>query len=279
MSWDDAERLLGLPPADDDQAAERAGELGTIRGDPRDLARSAVACLDLTSLTGEETPETVDELCARAMASEPRVAAVCLFPQHVRRARAALAGSGVRVATVAGDFPAGTAPLASKLAEIEQALAVGADEVDVVLDRRPMLTGDPRPAFEETSALRAAARGATLKVILETGALGGAEACRRAALATLAAGADFVKTSTGKAAVGATLSAALLLSEAVRDLGVPAGVKVSGGIRGADEALRYAALHSAVLGELSPRRFRIGASSLLEELHRRLASIEERDGG
>ncbi len=263
----------------------RAAALAERRpgGEPRAALELLVTCLDLTSLEPTDTPERIAELCARARRPDPAdptvppVAAVCVLPPLVPVAVEALSGSPVRVAAAAGGFPTAQGPLEARLAEIRGAVEDGADEVDVVLNRSPLLAGDPGAAFEELVASREAAGRARLKVILETGALETCAAIREAAMLAMAAGADFVKTSTGKVAPGASPPAALCMMQAAADFhaatGRAVGVKVSGGIRAADQALAYLALVEDALGPAwrTPERFRIGASALLDDLVRRIA--------
>jgi len=241
----------------------------------REQALTAISLLDLTSLDDADTQQHIAALCRRAAApapDAPPVAAVCVFPRFASRARRELAGSRVRVACVAGDFPYGRAPLPAKVAEARRALEDGADEIDAPIDREAFRAGEEERVAADISALRDACGAATLKVILETGELGSDERIRRAAAIAIASGADFLKTSTGKFPVGATPGAALLLLEAARDAerttGRRIGVKVSGGIRRTDDALAYLALARHVLGPSggTPSRFRIGASALLDDL-------------
>jgi deoxyribose-phosphate aldolase len=201
-------------------------------------------------------------------------AAVCVLVPFVALAREALAGSGVRVATVAGDFPRGVAALDQKVAEIRTALAAGADEVDVVVDRRPVLAGDFRSLGREVEAFRDAAGRTTLKVILATGELGSPRRIARASRTALEAGADFLKTSTGFERVNATVEAGRAMAGALREFqertGAVRGLKAAGGIRTAGQALewREMVLEELGRGSLDPHRFRIGASALLDDLVR-----------
>jgi deoxyribose-phosphate aldolase len=251
----------------------RAAALFTraVRGVARVAGRDlAIACLDLTTLEGDDTPETVRALCARARSA--RVAAVCVYPTFVDAARRALAGSGVRVAAVAGAFPSGHSPLDVRVSETRAALAAGADEIDAVIDRGAFLAGRYDEVAEELAVLRAACAGATLKVIVEAGELGSYAALRRACDLALAAGADFIKTSTGKSAISTTPPIALAMCDALRAhrraTGRCAGLKLAGGIRSAGAALGYLALVKEALGDdwLHPARLRFGASRLLDDL-------------
>jgi deoxyribose-phosphate aldolase len=201
----------------------------------------------------------------------PGVAAVVLYPPLVAMAAERLKGTGVRVATVIG-FPAPAEPLAKRLAEIHAALDAGADEIDIVLDREAFLAGRKEEAGEQISRAKEAAGPAILKVILETGELGSGERIREAAMLAMSSGADFLKSSTGKTGTGATPEAALAMMEAVRGFheqgGRAVGVKLSGGIRTTGQAMGYLEMLRETLGEdwLTPDRFRIGASALLDDL-------------
>jgi deoxyribose-phosphate aldolase len=214
-------------------------------------------------------------MCAKARQpgyGAPPVAAVCIYPDLVPEAVAGVAGSGVKVASVATSFPSGRAALDVKLADVKSAVAAGADEVDMVIDRGAFLTGRYGLVSEEITAVRAACGDAHLKVILETGELSTLDNVRRASWLAMLAGADFIKTSTGKVTPAATLPVTLVMLEAVRDYRDFAdrqvGVKPAGGIRTEKDAIRYLVLVNETAGEdwLDPRYFRIGASSLLNDL-------------
>jgi len=238
----------------------------------------AVRCCDLTTLEGTDSPASVRQLASKAMRpapsdhSIPHVAALCIYPRLVPAAAEALGGSGVAVASVATAFPSGQSAFELRVAEIERAHADGASEIDSVISRGALLAGDDDAVYDEVAAAQKACGDAQLKVILETGELGSYDRVRRASLIAMAAGADFIKTSTGKIAPAATLPVALVMAEAIRDFadlsGRPVGLKVAGGIRNAKDALRYLVLVNETLGPdwLTPERFRIGASSLLNDL-------------
>lgn len=245
-----------------------------------DLLR-LVSFLDLTTLEPTDTEAKVERLCQRALRPLPHhpdvtVAAVCVYPSLLSAAKRVLEGSPVKLASVAGAFPTGLSPLDVKVFEVRRALDLGAQEIDTVILRGAMLEGDEAKVFDELSSLREACGSATMKVILETGELGSEERIRRASDIALRAGADFLKTSTGKIATGATLEATRPMLEALRDherkSGKRVGIKVAGGIRKADQALAFVDLVRDVLGEgwLTPSLFRIGASSLLDDLARQL---------
>jgi deoxyribose-phosphate aldolase len=235
----------------------------------------AIACMDLTTLEGKDTPGKVRGLCARGIAPEPgapSVAAICVYPNLVPTAAAALAGSTVRVASVATAFPSGLSPLDVKLLETREAVASGAHEIDMVIDRGALLCGRDDDVRDEIVAVKEACGRAHLKVILEVGELGSYAAIRRACDLALDAGADFIKTSTGKIAISSTPPIALLMCEAIaaheRRTGRAAGLKLAGGVRTTKSALGYFAIVNETLGPawLTPERFRIGASSLLDDL-------------
>ena len=231
------------------------------------IAARALPLLDLTDLSEGCTREAVAALCARAR--EHAVAAICVWPRFVAQAAQALAGSGVRIATVV-NFPQGGEDVAGTVAETRAALRDGADEIDLVLPYRALLRGDAETARAMVAATREACGGRLLKVILETGMLPEAETVARASRLALEARADFLKTSTGKTPVSATPEAAEAMLLAIREGAGPAGLKVSGGLRRVEDAARYLALADRIMGPdwAGPDTFRIGASSLLEDLIR-----------
>jgi deoxyribose-phosphate aldolase len=238
----------------------------------------AIRMMDLTTLEGKDTEGKVRALCAKGIRPDPSdrsipsVAAICIYPALVPVARKALAGSGVRVASVATGFPSGQTFGDIKVAETRQAAEAGADEIDMVIDRGAFLQGDYRSVFEEIVAVKEACGGAHLKVILETGELETYDNVRRASILAMVAGADFIKTSTGKVQPAATLPATLVMLEAVRDFhrrtGRLVGVKPAGGIRTAKEAIQYLVVLYETLGArwMTPDLFRFGASSLLNDV-------------
>jgi deoxyribose-phosphate aldolase len=268
------------PPVDAVTLEVRAAaSFGRVLGaGSRAAARNvALACLDVTTLEGADTPHSVRAVCARvraATAGEYAPAAVCVFASMVGVARDALHGTRVAVASVAGAFPSGQASIDVKLAETRAAIAAGASEIDVVLDRGAFLAGRYDVAFAQLAAIREACAGVTLKVIVEAGELGSYSAIRHACSIALEAGADFVKTATGKIAVSTTPPIALALCDAVRAhrrrTGRIAGVKFAGGIRNAAAAFGYVSLVKEALGDewLRPATFRLGASRLLDDLVR-----------
>jgi deoxyribose-phosphate aldolase len=249
----------------------------------------AIRCMDLTSLEGKDSEGRVRSLCAKAVTPRPgwpgvpSVAAVCVYPNLVHAAKLALEGSSVKVASVATAFPSGQASIDVKLADTQQALAAGADEIDMVIDRGAFLSGHLAQVSDEIVAIKAACGDrARLKVILETGELGSYDNIRRASDLALEAGADTIKTSTGKVGINSTYPTALLMCEAIRDFarrtGRRAGLKVAGGVRTTKQALTYLVIVKETLGEswLTPGLFRIGASSLLDDL---LMQLEKLDTG
>lgn len=278
--------LHGLPGVDAVGLEARAAALGTrsIKTTAKAYAIDlAISMIDLTTLEGADTPGKVRSLCAKGISPDPtdrtapQVAAICVYPDMAATAKAALAGSGVRVASVATAFPAGRAALPVKLADTRDAVAAGADEVDMVIDRGAFLSGRYLKVLEEIRAVREACvrpdgPDAHLKVIFENGELATYDNIRRASWLAMLAGADFIKTSTGKVAVNATPPNTLLMLEAVRDFraatGTQVGVKPAGGIRTSKDAIKYLVMVNETLGAdwLSPEWFRFGASSLLNDL-------------
>ncbi|MEV4460069.1 deoxyribose-phosphate aldolase [Microbispora sp. NPDC049633] len=282
--------LHGLPGVDRVGADARAAMLGTrsIKTTAKKQAIDmAIGMVDLTTLEGADTRGKVRAMCAKAMrpdpadSSVPPVAAVCVYPDLVATAVEALAGSGVKVASVATSFPSGRSSLEVKVAETRLAVAAGAAEIDMVIDRGAFLAGDYLKVYEEIVATKEACgraggarggQGAHLKVILETGELATYDNVRRASWLAMIAGADFIKTSTGKVSPAATLPVTLVMLEAVRDFlaatGRKVGVKPAGGIRTTKDAIKYLVLVNETAGPdwLDPDWFRLGASSLLNDL-------------
>jgi deoxyribose-phosphate aldolase len=238
----------------------------------------AISMCDITTLEGKDTPGKIRQLATKAMRphpgdpSVPAVAALCCYPDLVAVAKAALAGSGVKVASVATAFPSGRSWLDLKIAETRGAVAAGADEIDMVIDRGAFLAGDYAKVWDEIVAVKEACGPAHLKVILETGELGTYDDVRRASMLAIAAGADFIKTSTGKVTPAATLPVTLVMLEAIREhwnrTGKVVGMKPAGGIKTAKEAIQYLVLVHETLGPewLTPDRFRFGASSLVNDV-------------
>jgi deoxyribose-phosphate aldolase len=235
----------------------------------------AIRCIDLTTLEGKDSPGRVRSMCAKAVQpvpGAPSVAAVCVYPNMVAIAKAAVAGSTVKVASVATAFPSGLSSLDVKLRDTEAALDAGADEIDMVINRGAFLAGDEDLVFEEIAAVKRLCGDVHVKAILEAGELGSYDAIRRASDIALEAGADTIKTSTGKIGVSATLPIALAMCQSLHAFhhrtGQRRGFKAAGGIRTSKSALAYLVLIDEVLGAawLDPNLFRIGASSLLDDL-------------
>ncbi|HEX2419946.1 MAG TPA: deoxyribose-phosphate aldolase [Micromonosporaceae bacterium] len=273
--------LHGLPGVDQVGANQRAAMLATrsIKTSAKLWALDlAIRMVDLTTLEGQDTPGKVRALAAKARRPDPAdpncpsVAALCVYPRMVPVAAEALTGSRVHLASVATGFPSGQVPLEAKLADTRAAVAAGADEIDMVIDRGAFLSGRYLEVYDEIRAVRQAAGPAHLKVILETGELATYDNVRRASWLAMLAGADFIKTSTGKVQPAATLPVTLVMLEAVRDFrertGRQIGVKPAGGIRNAKDAIRYLVLVNETAGEawLHPDWFRLGASTLLNDL-------------
>jgi deoxyribose-phosphate aldolase len=270
-----------LPHVDRVGIEERAAVLGkrSIKTTAKQQGiRLAVSMLDLTTLEGADTPGKVRHLCAKAVCPAPAMpeipscAAVCVYPSLVAVARETLAGTGVRTASVASAFPSGQASLDVKLRDVEEALAAGADEIDMVISREAFLAGDDTRVMEEVVRVKEACGEVHLKVILETAELGSYDHVRHASMLAMEAGADFIKTSTGKASSGATPGVVLVMLEAIRDYaersGRAVGMKAAGGVSTSKAALQRLVLVKETLGDewLTPERFRIGASSVLNDL-------------
>lgn len=272
--------LAGLPGVDQVGACARADALATrsIKATAKRWAiDAAISMVDLTTLEGADTPDRVAAMCARALrpdatADAPPVAAVCVYPDLVAAAVDGLRGSPVQIASVATAFPSGRARLDVKIADVRSAVDAGATEIDMVIDRGAFLAGHYGQVFDEIIAVKQACGPAHLKVILETGELVTLDNVRRASWLALLAGADFIKTSTGKITPAATPPVALIMLQAVRDFtsatGNRRGVKLAGGIRTSKQALRYLVMVNEVAGPLwlDPTLFRFGASSLLNDL-------------
>jgi deoxyribose-phosphate aldolase len=278
--------LHGLPGVDQVGAEQRAAGLGTrsIKTTAKAYAIDlAIRMVDLTTLEGADTPGKVRALASKAMRPDPSdqtcpaVAAVCVYPDMVPYAKETLGSSGVHIASVATAFPSGRAARDVKLADVEDAVDAGADEVDMVIDRGAFLSGRYMEVFEEIVAVREACarpegKGAHLKVIFETGELQTYDNVRRISWLAMMAGADFIKTSTGKIQPAATLPVTLVMLEAVRDFrettGQMIGVKPAGGIRTSKDAIKYLVMVNEIAGPdwLDPDWFRFGASTLLNDL-------------
>jgi deoxyribose-phosphate aldolase len=273
--------LSRVPPVDQVGIDERAAALAkrSIKTTAKRAGiRLAMSMLDLTTLEGKDSEGKVRQLCQKAMRpmpgdpTVPHVAAVCVYPNLVSIAKDALSGSGVKVASVATGFPAGQVPLPVKIEDTRLAVAMGADEIDMVIDRGAFLAGDYDRVFEEIIAVKDACGPAHLKVILETGELETYDNVRRASQLAMGAGADFIKTSTGKIQPASTPGVVLVMLEAIRDhykeTGRPVGMKPAGGIKTSKQALHLLVLVKETLGDawLTPDLFRIGASTVANDL-------------
>src|ERR671936_2249311 len=274
-------RLPRIGSVDQVAVEERAATLGkrSIKREAKLWALElAIRAIDLTTLEGADTPGKVAALCSKALRPDPvdpsipPVAAVCVYPNLVPVAVERVRGSGIKVASVATGFPSGQTPLDVKLAEVRDVVEMGADEVDMVIDRGAFLSGRYAKVYDEIVRVKQAAGDAHLKVILETGELGTYDNVRRASLLAMAAGADFIKTSTGKLPAAATLPVQLVMLEAIRDVhdetGRVVGMKPAGGVRTAKQAVQNLVIVNETLGPdwLTPDRFRLGASSLLNDV-------------
>ncbi|KAF0674556.1 deoxyribose-phosphate aldolase [Profundibacterium mesophilum] len=298
---DDARRNPGLPfdldrvravQANTGAIERRAASLPGRRSVKKEWQAAwllrAITCIDLTTLAGDDTPGRVRRLCAKAarplrgdlldaLGMEPiTVGAVCVYHEMVETAVRALEGTGIPVAAVSTGFPAGLSPFRLRLAEIGDSVAAGASEIDIVISRRHVLTGDWKALYDEMRAFREACGAAHVKAILATGELGSLRNVARASQVCMMAGADFIKTSTGKEGVNATLPVSLVMLRAIRDYeaatGIRVGYKPAGGISKAKDALTYLAMMKDELGRpwLNPELFRFGASSLLGDIERQL---------
>ena len=248
----------------------------------------AIKCMDLTTLSGDDTTGRIKRLCAKAKTpisnallenlglDDIKVGAVCVYHDMIEAAVAKLSGTGIPVAAVSTGFPAGLSPLPLRIAEIEYSVSAGASEIDIVISRRHVLTQNWKALYEEVQAFREACGSAHIKTILATGELGTLRNVARASAVCMMAGADFIKTSTGKEPVNATLPVSLVMVRAIREYyektGYKIGYKPAGGISKAKDALTYLSLIKEELGDqwLNPELFRFGASSLLGDIERQL---------
>ncbi|MBX2796299.1 MAG: deoxyribose-phosphate aldolase [Myxococcales bacterium] len=275
---------------DNATVARRVGRARSrsIKADSKQaLLRLALSMVDLTTLEGADSPGRVQALCRKAirpfpeMPDLPSTAAVCVYPTMVPVARRALEGSSVRLAAVATAFPSGQSPLPIRLEEVRRTVELGADEIDMVIARGAFLAGEHDRVFDEIASVKEAAGSATLKVILETGELGTLDNVATASHLAIAAGADFIKTSTGKVSPAATMDVGLVMLTAIREhylaTGEAVGMKPAGGIRTAKQALHWLVLVAETLGKgwMTPERFRFGASSLVGDLLHQLARLSD----
>jgi deoxyribose-phosphate aldolase len=273
--------LFEPPPVDAVAVEERAAALAKRsikKGAKIAGLKLAVSMMDLTTLEGKDTAGKVRQICQKALRpleSDPTIGpcgAVCVYPNMVPIAKQVLEGSPVKVASVATAFPSGLSPLEIKLEDVRRAVEFGADEIDMVIDRGAMLSGQYGKVFDEIAATKEACKSAHLKVILETGELGTYDLVRKASELAIAAGGDFIKTSTGKVQPAATPPVTLVMLEAIRDhyyaTGRKIGMKPAGGVRTAKQSLHYLVLVKETLGDawLTPDLFRFGASALLNDV-------------
>jgi deoxyribose-phosphate aldolase len=278
---------LRSPPIDQVGVVERIERLSkrSIKKSSKVYAlKLALSMIDLTTLEGADSDGKVRQMCYKAahladnLPDIPKVAAVCVYPTLVRIARQAVGQSGIKVAAVATGFPSGQYPLPNKLEDTKFAVEEGADEIDMVISRGQFLSGDYQYVFDEIASIKAACGLAHLKVILETGELGTLDSVRRASDLAMHAGADFIKTSTGKVQPAATLPVTLVMLEAIRDFyystGKKIGMKPAGGISNAKTAIQYLVVLRETLGQdwLTPDLFRIGASRLANDILMQLAT-------
>src|SRR5437867_10328077 len=279
-----------VPSVDQIMAEERAAAFAkrSLKTTAKlDGVKIAVSMMDLTTLEGKDTPGKIAFLCRKAMQpldpryDAPSCAAVCVYPNMVRFAKKFLGDSGVKVASVATAFPTGLMPLRLKLQEVCSAAKDGADEIDMVINRGVFLAGEYNRVFDEIAATKEACGAAHLKVILETGELQTYDNVRIASEIAMRAGADFIKTSTGKISPAATMPVTLVMLEAIRDYfyetGIRIGMKPAGGIRTAKEALAYLVMVKETLGDdwLTSALFRFGASTLLNDVLMQLVKVAD----
>lgn len=289
FNWDKTLELLRDSRIDSVGLNERVDSLATrsIKKESKlEALNMIVSMCDLTTLEGEDTEGKVSQMVAKAIIPDPNdldisnVAAVCVYPSLVSIAKEKIGNSSVKVAAVSSYFPSGQVPMESKLLDTKYAIDSGADEIDIVINRKAFLEGDYRKVYDEILALKEVCGDVHLKTILEVGDLRTYENIRKASLISLAAGSDFIKTSTGKLSVGSSRQACYVMAKAVLDFknlsGVSAGIKVAGGIRDAKDAIRYLVLIKEEMGNewLTPDLFRFGASSLLDDVLKQIKKLK-----
>ena len=289
FNWDKTLELLRDSRIDSVGLNERVDSLATrsIKKESKlEALNMIVSMCDLTTLEGEDTEGKVSQMVAKAIIPNPNdldiesVAAVCVYPSLVSVAKEKIGNSSVKVAAVSSYFPSGQVPMESKLLDTKYAIDSGADEIDIVINRKAFLEGDYRKVYDEILALKEVCGDVHLKTILEVGDLRTYENIRKASLISLAAGSDFIKTSTGKLSVGSSRQACYVMAKAVLDFknlsGVSAGIKVAGGIRDAKDAIRYLVLIKEEMGNewLTPDLFRFGASSLLDDVLKQIKKLK-----
>ena len=289
IKWEDILELVFDSRIDSVGLNERVDSLATrsIKKESKlDALNMIVSMCDLTTLEGEDTEGKISQMVAKAITPDPsnldikNVAAVCVYHSLVSIAKEKVGNSGVKVAAVSSYFPSGQVPMESKLLDTKYAIDSGADEIDIVINRKAFLEGDYRKVYDEIVALKEACGDVHLKTILEVGDLKTYENIRKASLISLAAGSDFIKTSTGKLSVGSSRQACYVMAKAVLDFknltGVSAGIKVAGGIRDSKDAIRYLVLINEEMGDewLTPDLFRFGASSLLDDVLKQIKKLK-----
>ena len=289
FNWDKTLELLRDSRIDSVGLNERVDSLATrsIKKESKlEALNMIVSMCDLTTLEGEDTEGKVSQMGAKAIIPTPNdldiknVAAVCVYPSLVSIAKEKIGNSSVKVAAVSSYFPSGQVPMESKLLDTKYAIDSGADEIDIVINRKAFLEGDYRKVYDEILALKEVCGDVHLKTILEVGDLRTYENIRKASLISLAAGSDFIKTSTGKLSVGSSRQACYVMAKVVLDFknlsGVSAGIKVAGGIRDAKDAIRYLVLIKEEMGNewLTPDLFRFGASSLLDDVLKQIKKLK-----
>ena len=289
LEWSDVLESVYDSKIDSIGLNERVASLATrsIKKDSKLQALNLIVSMcDLTTLEGEDTEGKISQMAAKAIKPDPSdksipsAAAVCVYPSLVGPIKAKVMHSDVKVASVSSYFPSGQVPMESKLLDTKYAIDSGADEIDIVINRKAFLEGDYRKVYDEIVALKELCGDVHLKTIIEVGDLKTYENIRKASLISLAAGSDFIKTSTGKLSVGSSRQACYVMAKAVLDFyhmtGIKAGIKVAGGIRDAKDAIRYLVIVNEEMGVdwLSPDMFRFGASSLLDDVLKQIRKLK-----
>jgi len=289
LEWSDVLESVYDSKIDSIGLNERVASLATrsIKKDSKLQALNLIVSMcDLTTLEGEDTEGKISQMAAKAIKPDPSdksipsVAAVCVYPSLVGPIKEKVMHSNVKVASVSSYFPSGQVPMESKLLDTKYAIDSGADEIDIVINRKAFLEGDYRKVYDEIVALKELCGDVHLKTIIEVGDLKTYENIRKASLISLAAGSDFIKTSTGKLSVGSSRQACYVMAKAVLDFyhmtGIKAGIKVAGGIRDAKDAIRYLVIVNEEMGVdwLRPDMFRFGASSLLDDVLKQIRKLK-----
>ena len=289
LEWSDVLESVYDSKIDSIGLNERVASLATrsIKKDSKLQALNLIVSMcDLTTLEGEDTEGKISQMAAKAIKPDPSdksipsAAAVCVYPSLVGPIKEKVMHSDVKVASVSSYFPSGQVPMESKLLDTKYAIDSGADEIDIVINRKAFLEGNYRKVYDEIVALKELCGDVHLKTIIEVGDLKTYENIRKASLISLAAGSDFIKTSTGKLSVGSSRQACYVMAKAVLDFyhmtGIKAGIKVAGGIRDAKDAIRYLIIVNEEMGVdwLSPDMFRFGASSLLDDVLKQIRKLK-----